>query len=326
MRVLVTGGYGFVGRYLSQYLVSCGDDVVCAYYPKEKPDPDGKDELGIPMPNSAQSVGLDITDRAAVDQLVAVLRPEAIYHLAAITFIPDAESNAARVFEVNTFGSMNLMEATMKHCPQSLFLMVSTAEVYGDPRVGTLPLTELAVMRPVNNYGLSKAAADLAAFKYSFQGLNAIRMRPFPHFGPGQSPQFALSSFAKQLAEIKLGRIEPKIKVGNLEAKRDYSDVSDIVRGYRDGLLNGKRGEAYNLCSGVSTSMSDLLQKLIKVAEVEVEVVVDPDRLRPVDIPELVGSSAKAQKDFGWKPRIDPEASLHSLFAYWLERMERAPQ
>lgn len=323
MRVLVTGGYGFVGRHLSQHLVSCGDDVVCCYYPKEKPDPDGKDEVGVSMPTSVQSVGLDVADKNAVEQLFSVLKPDAVYHLAAVTFVPEGEANPSRVFDVNTFGSMNLMEATLKYCPQSLFLMVSTAEVYGDPRVGTLPLTELATMRPVNNYGLSKAAADLAAYKYSVQGLNAVRVRPFPHFGPGQSPQFALSSFAKQLAEIKLGRSEAKIKVGNLEAKRDYSDVSDIVRGYRDGLLNGKRGEIYNLCSGVSCSIADLLQKLIKVAEVDVEIVVDPDRLRPVDIPELVGSAAKAQKDFGWKPRIDQEASLHSLFAYWVEQVEK---
>jgi len=181
------------------------------------------------------------------------------------------------------------------------------------------------VLRPVSAYGIAKAAADLASFKYSAaDSVDAVRARPFPHIGPGQDSAFAISSFARQIAEIKLGRAEPKIMVGNLEAKRDFSDVSDIVRGYREVGMNGQKGEVYNLCSGSSIQVGDLLQKLIKVAEVEVEIEVDPARLRPIDVPDVYGDNSKAQREIGWKPRIDLEGTLHSLFAYWLETVERA--
>ena len=153
-----------------------------------------------------------------------------------------------------------------------------------------------------------------------------MRVRPFPHLGPGQDELFAISSFAKQIANIKLGRAEPKIMVGNLEAKRDYSDVSDIVRGYREALVNGTRSEVYNLCSGTSIEIGELLQRLLKVAEVDAEVVVDPDRLRPVDIPDMYGDYTRAHQHFGWKPRIDLEGTLHSVFAYWLEELEKTPK
>jgi GDP-4-dehydro-6-deoxy-D-mannose reductase len=171
-------------------------------------------------------------------------------------------------------------------------------------------------------YGVSKVAADLAAFQYATKDrLEVVRVRPFAHTGPGQSPSFALSSFAKQVAMIKLGRAAPAIRVGNLEVKRDYSDVSDIVRGYREALLNGKRGGVYNLCSGHSVAIGDLLHKLLKIAEVEAEITVDESRVRDVDISEIYGSPSLAQKELGWHQRIDIEGTLHGLFAYWMESL-----
>lgn len=321
MRTLITGGFGFAGRHLAQHLTKCGDDVAVTYLPAEK-ELANKKHL-TPLPQSAQTLALDVTDRAAVSSLINVLRPDAIYHLAGLTFVPAAESDPVMAFNVNTFGTQNLLDAIIEHSPKTRFLCVSSAEVYGDPRPGSLPLNELAVLRPISTYGVTKVAADLLAFKAAFRhNLEVIRVRPFPHIGPGQSESFAISSFAKQVAEIKLGRREAVIKVGNLDAKRDYSDVSDIVRGYREALLNGKRGDVYNLCSGQSIAIGDILQKLLKVAEVEAQIEVDPERVRPVDIPDLYGSYQKAQKDFGWKPRIDLEATLHSIFAFWLEAVD----
>ena len=319
MKALITGGYGFVGRHLARHLVSCGDDVALTYIPSEQTP---EDSSVFTLPKSVQSVALDVTDREAVFQIVSLFQPDVIYHLAAKTFVPDAENNVFDVFQVNTFGTLNLLEAIATHSKKSRFLFVSSSEVYGEPWPGSLPFSEDTPMRPISTYGVTKSAADVAVFKMSrSDNIHAVRVRPFPHIGPGQSDNFAVSSFAKQVAEIKLGRREPVIKVGNLEARRDYSDVSDIVRGYREAVLNGQRGEVYNLCSGQSVEIGDLLQRLIKVAEVEVEVQVDPDRLRPVDIPDSFGTYNRAQKHFGWKPRIDLEATLHSIFAHWVETL-----
>ena len=320
MRALITGGFGFAGRHLAQYLASCGDDVALTYIPAAK----SEGENTTPLPRTSQSIALDVTDQKAVKQFVALAKPDAIYHLAAKTFVPDAETDFDSYLQVNLRGTLNLLEAIVESSPETKFLCVSSAEVYGDPWPGSLPYTESSTMRPATNYGVTKVAADALAFKYAHHnGVQAVRVRPFPHIGPGQSDRFAISSFAKQVAEIKLGKKEPIIKVGNLEAKRDYSDVSDIVRGYRDALLNGKRGEAYNLCSGQSVVVGDLLKKLIEIAEVQAEIVVDPERYRPVDIPDLYGSYQKAQKDFGWKPRIKLEGTLSSIFAYWMERVSQ---
>jgi GDP-4-dehydro-6-deoxy-D-mannose reductase len=185
-----------------------------------------------------------------------------------------------------------------------------------------LPLIESAELRPTSVYGVSKAAADALVFKCCYRDqLHTIRVRPFSHIGPGQAEHFAISSFAKQVALVKLGKQEPVIKVGNLDVKRDYSDVSDIVRGYREALLNGKAGEAYNLCSGISVEVGDLLQRLITLSGVDMEVVQDPARVRTVDIPEIVGSFEKASRDFGWKPRVERDAMLDSLLAYWLDAL-----
>ena len=331
MRNLIIGGYGFAGRHLARHLVECGDDVAVTYLPVKsaqgKVVPAEVEEgslLGVPLPVSAQSLALDVTDREAVGEVIALLRPDAVYHLAGITFVPEGESDFYHVLEVNTWGTIHILEAIRRHSPKTTMLFVSSAEVYGSPRPGGLPLAETSELRPISNYGVSKAAADLAAFKYySHEKVHVVRVRPFPHIGPGQSESFAISNFAKQVARIKLGLCEPVIEVGNLESKRDYSDVSDIVRGYREALLNGQPGGVYNLCSGKSWGIGELLEKLIKVAEVEVKIETSPDRVRKVDIPDLYGSYEKARRDFGWSPRVELDATLGTIIDYWLEQLTK---
>lgn len=318
MRVLVTGGAGFVGRHLVEHLVKCGDVVAASY----KPGAFEKEELEKAFPRSVQFFALDVTDRKELDQLISLARPDVIYHLAAITFVPEAEENASLAYDVNALGTLNLLESVKENSPESKVLNVSTSEVYGIPAPGSLPITELGEVKPHSMYGASKACGDILSCKYAERdGLHVVRVRPFPHFGPGQSSRFALSSFAKQLAEVKLGIKSPAMTVGNLEVKRDYSDVSDIVRGYREAALNGKAGEAYNLCSGESHSIGELLNKLIEISGVEIEVQVDESLVRKVDIPDIKGSFDKAQKSFGWKPRVSIDESLRALFAYWYEEL-----
>ncbi len=327
MRALVTGGHGFVGRHLAQHLVQCGDDVAITYYSvpgadgvKSEPETDVENKVG--LPKTVQMLSLDVCDAKAVREVVSLLRPDVIYHLAAISFVPDGEKDPERVFEVNTRGTTNFLNAIRECSPETRLLYVSSSAVYGEPRPGALPVTEASELRPNTEYALSKVTADLQVYKSGYRdGLHVIRIRPFQHIGPGQSDRFAISSFAKQIANIKLGKSEPIIKVGNLEVKRDYSDVSDIVRGYREAILNGKSGEVYNLCSGGSVSIQELLNMLIERAGIEVEVVQDPSRVREGEVPEVYGSYDKAQRDFGWKPRVEREAMIDSILAYWLETL-----
>ena len=324
MRVLITGGYGFAGSHLANHFVKCGDDVAVSYLPQGGNDVEFVSQPASTLPSRVQAFALDITNREAVFELLSITQPDVICHLAAITFVPDGERSLERITEVNTNGTLNILDAVKRHSKSSRVLVVSSSEVYGCPKPGTLPLTEEAEFLPNSNYGLSKAWMELAAYKYSQRDeLDIVRARPFPHVGPGQSANFALASFTKQIAEIKLGKRKPIIEVGNLETRRDISDVEDIVRGYREAVLNGKRGRAYNLASGKSHEIGELLRKLMAVAEVEAEIQVKDSLVRKTDISDICGSYDLAQKDFGWKPRIDLDGTLHSLYAYWIETLSK---
>ena len=324
MRALITGGYGFVGRHLAKHLEQCGDDIAVTYRPDQanvEEDPYAKIlDSYLPLPKASQSLALDIRDKKAVEEVVSLLRPDVIYHLAAITFVPEAENDPNLVSDVNFSGTKHLFDAIRSFSPQTQMLCVSSAEVYGIPRPGSLPLTEKSELRPISEYGVTKAMADISAFKYSYRdNVKIIRVRSFPHVGPGQSDRFALSSFAKQVALAKLGKAAPEINVGNLEVKRDYTDVGDVVRAYREAILNGKQGEVYNICSGKSIAIGDMLNLIIARAQVDVEIKQDPSRIRVVDIPDSYGSYDKAQRDFGWAPRVEQEAMIDGLLTYWLD-------
>ena len=332
MRALITGGLGFVGTHLSRHLVECRDDVAISYLPDKSENAESKSEevklleksRREILPRQAQQVALDVTNRQHLDQLLSLMKPDVIYHLAALSFVPGAEENAELVYKVNTFGTMNLLDSVKLNCPEARVLLISSSEVYGVPRVGALPFSEVSELRPYSTYGASKAAAEMIAHKYvARDGLQIVLCRPFAHIGPYQEDKFSLSSFAKQIALIKLGKKEPILEVGNLDVKRDFSDVSDIVRGYRECALNGRVGEIYNLCSGSALLLSDLVNSMIQIAGVPIEIKVVPQRVRPVDMPEYYGSFQKAQKELGWKPRVEIEALLGVLLTYWLETLNK---
>jgi len=216
---------------------------------------------------------------------------------------------------VNVIGTENVATAALSAGAKLLF--VSTASVYGDIRSQDLPISEETPVSPNNNYGISKLAAEHIIAKHSARGLDAVVLRPFNHIGPGQGDQFVASSFAKQLAEIAAGKRPPQMKVGNLAVKRDFTDVRDICRAYRLAAEKG-RG-TYLLASGCAVAIEEILQTLIKIAGVEVEVTQDPERLRGKEIPEIYGTSVKAERELGWRPEQSLTSTLEAVYDYWVE-------
>ena len=311
MRVLVTGACGFVGGYLLKHLVQSGDDVVGTF-------------LGSPHSSHpswslpVERVTLDLTDQHGCIDLVNRVRPEVIYHLAGIAFVPEAEENFDRVLKINVGATNNLARACHILERKTRFLFVSSAEVYGRIAAGDLPISEQLTPNPANNYSLTKLMAELVTKRYQQGGyVQPLIARPFNHIGPGQDYRFVASSFARQLAAISLGLNPPEIKVGNLEARRYFSDVRDIVRGYR---LLALRGEGiYNLGSGKAVPVQQILDTLIKVSGLSVQVVQDQSRMRAAEVPEVFGSCARAERELGWRPEIALERSLHDMFDHWVK-------
>lgn len=290
MRALVTGACGFVGKHLVRHLLDSGDEVVGTYL-GPKPDPI----------EGARLLPLDITDRDACSRLLNSEKPEVIYHLAGISFVPEAEADFGRTLQVNVTGAVNLCRA------EATFVFASSSEVYGQAEA--LPIEETAPLRPANAYSLSKMFAEAALARYAKR---LVILRPFNHLGPGQSDRFAASTFARQLAAIARGQAEPVLKVGNLEAVRDFSDVRDVVRGYRLAAL--RREGVFNLCSGRGVPVADLLHGLIEASGLNVEIVQDPERMRPAEVPFFYGSFRLAKESLGWEPTITLDATLRDVY------------
>ncbi|MDQ6827135.1 MAG: GDP-mannose 4,6-dehydratase [Candidatus Eremiobacteraeota bacterium] len=305
MRVLVTGANGFVGRYLVAALRARGDDVVGATHQSTQP----AHQISLP---------LDLRDSQNVCAVLDVAQPELIFHLAAQTFVPDSVERALLTYDVNVLGTARLLEAVRKtrevsgRNPRILF--TSSAEVYGQRSSADLPLRESLTLHPSNPYAASKAAAEaIIAAEATTYGLDILITRAFNHIGPGQDARFVVASFAAQLAQISRGR-EPKLLVGNISAQRDFLDVRDVVAAYIALAQRGETGETYNVCSGRSTSISEILRLLITAAHVPVEVREDPDRMRAVDVPVSYGSNEKLCLLTGWTPEIPLIRSLRDIY------------
>ncbi|HPO12619.1 MAG TPA: GDP-mannose 4,6-dehydratase [Candidatus Hydrogenedentes bacterium] len=299
-RALITGGAGFAGRVLHDYLTRQGWETVrcdCMASP------------GV--------LSCDITDANQVD---AVFQQAGgithVFHLAAIAFVPTANRDPAAAMNVNLIGAIRIAEAMRQHAPAARLLSIASAEVYGRPI--SLPITETHPLNPVNPYAISKAAADFyCAYLHEGHKVDVVRVRPFNHAGPGQSDQFVLSSFARQIAEIEAGQRTPVVKVGNLRAARDFLHVNDVVRAYELIALRGHSGEAYNICSGAARTIQDALNLLIQMSPKSIVVEEDPERFRPVDVPEVTGSHAKLTEHTGWTPQIPFEEILSDILNAW---------
>ncbi len=301
-RVLVTGANGFVGGYLCRELASNGYDVVCGV----------SGPGALPWPSRE----FDLADTKSVDDLVAWAGAiDYVVHLAAIAYLLEAAKSPIGVMDVNLAGTIRLIESVQRHAPAARMLYVSSGEAYGKP--DHLPITEYHPLRPGNPYAISKAAADQFCAYAAIAGANVVRARPFNHSGAGQSDGVVLSNFARQIAEMEAGVREPILRVGNLEAIRDFSHVRDVVRGYRLLLEKGRTGEAYNVCSGQAYRIADLLDTLLGLTKVRVKIELDPERMRVVDVPEVRGSHTKLTTETGWKPSISMQELLQELLDYW---------
>jgi GDP-4-dehydro-6-deoxy-D-mannose reductase len=266
----------------------------------------------------------DLRDPEGVRVLVDEVQADYVFHLAAQAFVPTSFADPWNTLENNIRAQLNLLEAVRRSGREARVLVVGSNEEYGAPRPGELPQTEESPLRPNNPYAVSKVAQDFMGLQYHLAyGIPVVRVRPFNHTGPGQSPSFVAPAFASQIARIEAELQEPVVKVGNLEAARDFSDARDIVRGYYLAVTQGEPGEAYNLASGHAWSVKEVLEALLSLTDVEIRVERDPERYRPVDVPEVYGSAEKLRQRTGWEPGIPFEQTLRDTLDYWRERVAK---
>lgn len=299
-RVLVTGASGFAGPFLIEHLLEYGYEVTGGVHGPHKT-----------LPGESRAINLDITDAEAVRQVVAEIAPDEIYHLAGLT--RPASGAVEEFYAVNFGGALNLLEAVREEVPEAGVLLVGSAYAYAR---SDRALSETDPFGPVNHYGVSKAGADLLGGSYALQGLRVVNVRPFNHSGPGQSPDFLLPALVEQFAEIEAGRRKPVVYLGNLDSVRDLSDVRDVVRAYRLALQKGKNGEAYNVGSGRGVSVREIFEIVRREAGLEVELEVEPARVRATDIPYLVADTDKARKELGWEAKIPLETTIRDMLGF----------
>jgi GDP-4-dehydro-6-deoxy-D-mannose reductase len=314
--VLVTGVGGFAGRHLVTHLLAEGEGPLVGL---ARPDAVPSD-----LPPEVRIVPVDLNDRPAAELAVREARPVQVYHLAAQSSVADSHGDPLGTLFNNIGAQVNLLEALLRLGTRPRVLVIGSSEEYGFVRADELPVRETNELRPLSPYAVSKVAQDLLGFQYfKTHGLPVVRVRPFSHTGPGQEPRFATPAFARQVARIEAGLQPPVIKVGNLEARRDFSDVRDIVRGYRLALLHGEPGEAYNLGSGQAVSIRSVLERLLELSTSSVRVELDPARLRRSEAPPQYADCQKLRDRTGWRPTISLDETIGDVLADWRSRVAR---
>jgi GDP-4-dehydro-6-deoxy-D-mannose reductase len=311
-RVLVTGCGGFVGPYVADALGSDGLDVWGT---------DVRDSVHGNSPSRYRC--RDLTDEKAVSVLLDEAQPDAIIHLAAQSSAGKSFSEPAATIRNNVLPVLHILEYLRTNNAAAKLLAVGSADVYGPVKPDDLPLVETRIPNPVNPYSLSKTFQEQICAQYaSLHGVDVVMTRSFNHTGRGQRDVFVLPSFARQIAQIKLGNQDPVVAVGNVDVRRDFSDVHDVVQAYLALLRKGRCGEIYNVCSGKSHSLRELLEKTAELAGVRIEIKIEADRVRPVDMEELRGDPAKITGHTGWSAKIPIETTLESLLGFWFEKID----
>ena len=315
MRFFVTGISGFAGVHLAERLLEGGHEVFgigldgwTPRFERMAAGRVGRDAL----------FEADLRDASAVRSAVERCRPAGIFHLAGITSVPQSNADPRAAYEVNLFGTLAVLDAMRVAVPRARAIIVTSAEIYGRVSASDLPIRETQTLRPLSPYGVSKAAADLAAQQaHLTNGLDVIRARPFNHTGPGQAPIFVCSEFARAVAAAEKGQGPTVLRVGNLDVERDFSDVRDVVRGYVALFERGRSGEAYNLASGRPRTIREVLDHLLAKSRTKMTIETDPAKVRPREGVRMQASIEQAERDAGWRPEIPLDRTLDDLLEWW---------
>jgi GDP-4-dehydro-6-deoxy-D-mannose reductase len=314
MRILVTGAAGFAGQHLLRALLEDPANEVSGTTMDGAPPAAGtlsREERG-----RVGWLALDVTSDTSVDDLLGTGGYDRIYHLAGQSSVGESFANPLATWDVNATGTLRLLSALAHGGERTCrVLVISSAEVYGSVPVEAQPVEESRAPAPVTPYGASKMGAEAVSLQAAASGsIEVVIARSFNHAGPGQDSRFIFPSMARQLAAMNAGGAEPVLRVGNLEARRDFLDVRDVVRAYVLLMESAESGTIYNVCSGESHSLQELVEELVRISDTGARIEVDPERFRPVDIPELRGSSARL-RSLGWEARIPMRRTLEDLYS-----------
>jgi len=318
MRLLITGINGFVGGHLAEHLLDTAMGEVWGL----------AREPALALPDLRGRVQLVTADLSHLDQVIAALasvRPDVIMHLAGQSNVPRALADPAYTLQTNILAQLHLFQAALRLRQDPLILIACSNEIYGHVTPEDLPIDEDTPLRPVNPYAVSKAAQDLLAYQYHVSHkLRTIRLRLFNHIGPRQAELFVASAFAAQIARIEAGAQPPMLRVGELSAERDFTDVRDMARAYGLAAWHGEAGQAYNVGSGRTVSIRWMLETLLTFSERDIAIEPDPARMRPAEVPRVVCDNRRFCAHTGWAPRIPLEQTLYDILEHWRNRVRSA--
>lgn len=317
MKVMITGITGFAGSHLVEHLMTIGGLELYGirrWRSRTEHIDHLSDEITIEE--------CDLRDSTSVMRIIEKIKPDRIFHLAAQSFVPTSWHAPGESLTTNILGTLHIFEAVRQTGIDPIIQVACSSEEYGLVHPEEVPIKETNPLRPLSPYAVSKVGTDMLSYQYfESYGLKTIRTRGFNHTGPRRGDVFVCSTFAKQIVEIEKGKKEPVLKVGNLKAKRDFTDVRDMVRAYWLSTEHCEPGEVYNICSGVAHPIDEVLQMLLGMSEAKIEVRQDPERMRPSDVPILLGDNTKFVKATGWSPTIPFEQTLRDILEYWRERI-----